>query len=585
MNKQDWISAKIAKLINEGRPKEQAVAIAYSMYENHMQEGGEIPAYQFGGSFIPQPINMPQAYAPQLNPLMANQYANFSQQLEEKYPVSPQAIQPINYTPQVTAASSLQAKPLNTRPTTQIVAPSATNIENEIEEDKKRIPAEQTQYDDWVKYNILDPNKGGMDLGTSLAYTGQQFGQGNTGMGAMGAGLTALKGVRSFLTGYASGKGQKTLEQQMRDKLYNREDKYTIAQEGIGEVEDEDYLYSDMINKYPNAGQPLPKPAPTDDFLGGASPTATSPEGVPYQSNPNFVPTTVDKVDTKSARDIWVEKTGLPWSEAKRRGYTDGTAKDNIKLLGELNDPRFKAENLRSKPFTSPTQQKQQAQAAVVEEKANAAAQAAKIKTYQNYMDSPEYKALPKRGAQNQGQIRQVEDASILDKLKQFTEYAAHPLQTFGEYAKYSELPAAGFSKYSENPFDAVLGTKNPAYWLSKANNAVDFAAQEEYKKAAIEALGVLPAAQRIKWIQNIPMLAELGQGKGVVPKALGQGAQRLGQGAPKMLKDAGQGVQNYISGSYRPFQQGGYTVGQEYDMDEDEIQNLIQQGYKIRYV
>jgi len=52
--------------------------------------------------------------------------------------------------------------------------------------------------------------------------------------------------------------------------------------------------------------------------------------------------------DSNSARDNWVQKTGLPWSEAKRLGYTTGSAKDNIKLLNELKDPRFKKENLRT---------------------------------------------------------------------------------------------------------------------------------------------------------------------------------------------------------------------------------------------
>jgi predicted RNase H-like HicB family nuclease len=51
--------------------------------------------------------------------------------------------------------------------------------------------------------------------------------------------------------------------------------------------------------------------------------------------------------DKNSARDTWVAKTGMPWSEAKRLGYTSGTDKDNRKLLSELNDPRFKKEYLR----------------------------------------------------------------------------------------------------------------------------------------------------------------------------------------------------------------------------------------------
>ena len=63
--------------------------------------------------------------------------------------------------------------------------------------------------------------------------------------------------------------------------------------------------------------------------------------------------------DKNSARDTWVAKTGMPWSEAKRLGYTTGSAKDNIKLLSELNDPRFNKKYLRSKPL-SPAKKKSQ---------------------------------------------------------------------------------------------------------------------------------------------------------------------------------------------------------------------------------
>jgi hypothetical protein len=46
--------------------------------------------------------------------------------------------------------------------------------------------------------------------------------------------------------------------------------------------------------------------------------------------------------DHNSARDNWVEKTGLPWSEAKRLGYTDGSRDSNIELLSQLKDKNFK---------------------------------------------------------------------------------------------------------------------------------------------------------------------------------------------------------------------------------------------------
>jgi transcriptional regulator CtsR len=56
--------------------------------------------------------------------------------------------------------------------------------------------------------------------------------------------------------------------------------------------------------------------------------------------------------DKNSARDTWVAKTGMPWSEAKRLGYTSGSAKDNMKLLSELNDSRFDKKYLRKKPLS-----------------------------------------------------------------------------------------------------------------------------------------------------------------------------------------------------------------------------------------
>ena len=39
--------------------------------------------------------------------------------------------------------------------------------------------------------------------------------------------------------------------------------------------------------------------------------------------------------------DIWVEKTGLDWSEAKKQGYTTGSYDDNINLLSRLNSGEF----------------------------------------------------------------------------------------------------------------------------------------------------------------------------------------------------------------------------------------------------
>lgn len=45
-HKNKWISAKIKKLMDEGKPQKQAVAIAISMYENRMEDGGRITVHK-----------------------------------------------------------------------------------------------------------------------------------------------------------------------------------------------------------------------------------------------------------------------------------------------------------------------------------------------------------------------------------------------------------------------------------------------------------------------------------------------------------------------------------------------------------
>jgi hypothetical protein len=54
--------------------------------------------------------------------------------------------------------------------------------------------------------------------------------------------------------------------------------------------------------------------------------------------------------DNASARDWWVKKTGKTWAEAKKLGYSDGTASSNIELLNRLKDKNFTIANSNNKP-------------------------------------------------------------------------------------------------------------------------------------------------------------------------------------------------------------------------------------------
>ena len=79
--KNDWISAKISKLVREeGYPQKQAVAMAYEMYDNMHKNGGyQLPMYQIAGthnfgSALPKPkfsadpnIQSPEDFSASLN--------------------------------------------------------------------------------------------------------------------------------------------------------------------------------------------------------------------------------------------------------------------------------------------------------------------------------------------------------------------------------------------------------------------------------------------------------------------------------------------------------------------------------------
>lgn len=548
MNKNEWISAKIAKLVGEGKPQQQAIAIAYSMWErgDHKQEGG-IPMAQQG------------LYYQQNNP--------YFMQNPGQIPITQDVVnngqtQNVPNKNETIGSGAYQKTDYS----------SPTNTEGLAEgyqyDDSGNI-VQKKQDSDWVKYNILNPYGQGMDLNTSLAYTGQQFAKGNTGMGIAGAGLSALKGVKSFLSGYSSGKGQKTLEQQMYEQQYNSDEK--LYQ--VGGYTEEELYNQDLINKYPNSAE-------INNRL--SKPTEVLPTPAEEVINTAKEITNDKKYDNNSARDTWVQKTGLPWSEAKRLGYTDGTAKDNTKLLKELNDTRFKKENIRSIPFTAPVQAA----------KADAATVAKAVKI-QNYFNSPEYKSLPK-SKKAQAELNAVKDAGGWGAIERVGELLGNPFYTFGEYAKYKELPAKGFSKENSNAYDNVLGLINPANWATHAANAVDYTEQGEYAKAAGEAAGALPAAGKLlRTVKYIPYLQGLPEASTAARAAgyLEQGAKRIAP-TTKGIKQLGQGwggvsdkFGNYISGSYAPhYQQGGFIQGEEYDLTEEEIQDLVSRGYKIKY-
>lgn len=101
--KSDWISAKISTLVKEGYPQKQAVAIAYSMYEDIKKENGgfQLPMYQtagkysftnnFPGSNFPKPkfsadpnIATPEQFSEQMNKITEVNPAKYVSPLSEE---------------------------------------------------------------------------------------------------------------------------------------------------------------------------------------------------------------------------------------------------------------------------------------------------------------------------------------------------------------------------------------------------------------------------------------------------------------------------------------------------------------------
>ena len=264
--------------------------------------------------------------------------------------------------------------------------------------------------------------------------------------------------------------------------------------------------------------------------------------------------------DSKSARDNWVQKTGLPWSEAKRLGYTSGSAKDNTKLLSELNDPRFKKENLRTSPSRSSSESR-----TPVQHRETPSGRLAPIKP-QSYAEA--MKGKPKYSG-NQGNIGVPDEGNMITRLG---ERLANPLQTFGEYSKYGELPSEGFSKNKKNAYDQGIGMVNPAYWANAIGNASDYASEGEYTKAALEAAEALPALGKLKYTKYLPYQKGLPEAREFVRRAgyLGEGAKRLGAAPAKQLagKAAKQIAPSYVP-NFTMYQSGGPIGG-----NPTEIQN-----------
>jgi hypothetical protein len=446
--KSAWISDKIAMLMGEGRPQKQAVAIAYSMWnQKHEMGGTQLPMYQFAGTAeldqYGQPLPAPSFYqssptsGPTFSPGNYNSWDTDNNgvpdtiQAPEGNPSSGPTFSPGNYNSWDTDNNGI--------PDT-IQAPEGNPLVSSTPDYNKEY-MNMAFADEQLKPNdggdtarkkaetsgmgmtqFINPY-GDVGLDDALMFTGKSAANGNVGATVGGAALSLLKGTKSFLQGMGAQKRQnqvmKNYAEEQRKNMTGEGREQSMAYGGYyqnggrDKSNYEEELNAEMDMSYPsNDTRQKPSfyqsiPASIQTFAPGnynswdidnngipdtiqapsfyqsipASGQTFAPgnynNGVPdtiqapsfYQSSPetesesnepikeqeapaDTVEEATSTFDPNSARDNWVKKTGLPWSEARRLGYTTGTAKDNIKLLSELKDPEFKAENLRKAPVT-----------------------------------------------------------------------------------------------------------------------------------------------------------------------------------------------------------------------------------------
>ena len=409
--KSDWISNKIGILMKEGRPQKQAIAIAYSMWnQKHEMGGTQLPKYQFAGTAELDEYGQP---LPKPSPAPTFDYSSSKTALGIP-PQIPNILKPVDLNAPTAASNKAYADQQAKAPQTISISDSELanptmngNIPSKEQKGRmafnKQVNTAANNYDE--NGNAIDTSLaaqarkkaeesgigmtqfvnpyGDVGLDDALAFTGKSAANGNIGATVGGAALSLLKGTKSFLQGMGA---QKRQNQVMKD--YAEEQRKNMTGEGretsmayggyYQEGGEEDMGYEDdMINKYPNSARVESEIAARNPVFGPQDTPATDwyeegmdkdtyygfkneLESAGYKSVPKTESESNEPVkeqeaasyDKNSARDTWVAKTGMPWAEAKRLGYTDGSAKDNTKLLSELTNPKFKAENLRKAPVT-----------------------------------------------------------------------------------------------------------------------------------------------------------------------------------------------------------------------------------------
>lgn len=211
MEKNKFISDKISKLMSEGKTREQSISIAYAMYER-------LPKGQQGGTnFYQGMFGQPQYTPPsELGFNQGQQYMGLGYDPNYVNQLSPESLK--------AGETFAQNNPLP-----QGIIPNEIGYESNIE--YKEPTNNQTNYNNIYNDKILNPY-GGLDLESTLAWTGQQFGQGDVGKGVAGSALSLFKGARTFMSGLGAGTENQRVQDEYYNNLRNPNYNYQMLQEG-----------------------------------------------------------------------------------------------------------------------------------------------------------------------------------------------------------------------------------------------------------------------------------------------------------------------------------------------------------------
>lgn len=405
--KSAWISDKISTLVKEGYPQKQAVAIAYSMYENRHSKGGyQLPMYQLGtGSFDP---NKPTPEA----------LAAYEEQQKKAQDMGI-SILDSDLGDEKSGMTNPELMPASAQLNFNKIQNTATS--NYDENGNAKDTSNPLDIKGSEPFQFFNPYSG-FDIPTAASTLGSSIESGDT-LGTVASGLKLATGLtRNFFGGMGQERRKNYLEKQYYEKQregmtgagreevkrfggYYQEGGMEEPQGGdiqqqvaqalqqgmspeevmqqlvqMGMPEDQAVALIQGIMQQMQPSTPQLRRGGMMYYQDGGEEGEEDEEGYEDEEEPNYMinkPSLMGKqqnfsetekeeieqedeeedkeeetpkYDKNSARDTWVAKTGLPWSEAKRLGYTDGSAKDNMKLLSELNDPRFKKEYLRKRP-------------------------------------------------------------------------------------------------------------------------------------------------------------------------------------------------------------------------------------------